>query len=385
MQECWRWFGPQDPVSLCDIRQAGATGIVTALHDQPNGAVWPEAAIAERIAMIRAAGLDWRVVESIPVHEDIKTASPGWEEYAQNWAETARRLARQGVRTICYNFMPVLDWTRTDLEYEMPDGALALRFDDAAYVAFDLFILKRHTEQYTTAERAAAEDWMAKASPDAQAKLVDTILAGLPGSEESYSVETFAAQLAKYDHIDADQLRQNLSAFLAIVLPVAEAAGFTLAIHPDDPPFSLFGLPKITSTLADLQAIQTMQPSPANGFTFCTGSLGARSDNDMADIIDATGDRIYFAHLRSTRRAGHGRSFHEAAHLDGDVDMVAVVSRLLALEEGRDQALPMRPDHGHKMLSDLRQQSTPGYPAIGRLRGLAELRGVMRALSAMKA
>ncbi|SLN59482.1 Mannonate dehydratase [Pseudoruegeria aquimaris] len=382
MQECWRWFGPKDPVSLADVRQAGATGVVTALHDQPNGAIWPEEEIAARKAMIEAAGLSWAVVESIPVHEDIKTGAPGWEALAENWAETARRLARQGVRTICYNFMPVLDWTRTDLTYEMPDGARALRFDFAAYAAFDLLILQRAGAEadYSEADKALAQAWFDASSQEDRAKLQATIIAGLPGSEESYSLESFRAQLARYDGIDAAGLKARLKAFLEIVVPVAKAEGFTLAIHPDDPPRPLFGLPRIVSSFTDLQDIAAMVDAPENGFTFCTGSLGVRPDNDLPAMIEALAPRIHFAHLRATKRETDPRSFHEDAHLAGDLDMMAVLSALLAAEKADGVQIPMRPDHGHQILTDLGRESTPGYPAIGRLRGLAELRGAIRGL-----
>ncbi|MFN4125969.1 mannonate dehydratase [Pannonibacter indicus] len=384
MEQTWRWFGPADPVSLADIRQAGATGIVSALHDQPNGTVWPVERILERKAVIEAAGLTWSVVESIPVHEDIKTAAPGWERYAEAWVESMVNLARCGIRTICYNFMPVIDWTRTDLAFELPDGARCLRFDADAFAAFDLFILKREGAE---AEYSAQEIDQARAAHAAMseadvAKLMANIIAGLPGAEESYSLDSFRARLATYAEVDAERLRANLAAFLKIVIPVAEKEGVVLAIHPDDPPRPLFGLPRVVSTAADMKAIAAMVDSPANGFTFCTGSYGVRPDNNLVEMFETHADRVHFLHLRATKREADPRSFHEAAHLDGDVDMVAVIKAVLLAERRRGIELPMRPDHGHQLLDDLRKTSNPGYPAIGRLRGLAELRGVERAIRA---
>ncbi|MEH0069897.1 mannonate dehydratase [Pannonibacter sp. Pt2-lr] len=384
MEQTWRWFGPADPVSLADIRQAGATGIVSALHDQPNGTVWPVERILERKAMIEAAGLTWSVVESIPIHEDIKTAAPGWERYAEAWVASMVNLARCGIRTICYNFMPVIDWTRTDLAFELPDGARCLRFDADAFAAFDLFILKREGAE---AEYSAQEIEQARAAHAAMseadvAKLMANIIAGLPGAEESYSLDSFRARLATYAEVDAERLRANLAAFLKIVIPVAEKEGVVLAIHPDDPPRPLFGLPRVVSTAADMKAIAEMVDSPANGFTFCTGSYGVRPDNNLVEMFETHADRVHFLHLRATKREADPRSFHEAAHLDGDVDMVAVIKAVLLAERRRGVELPMRPDHGHQLLDDLRKTSNPGYPAIGRLRGLAELRGVERAIRA---
>jgi mannonate dehydratase len=386
MIESWRWFGPDDPVSLRDIRQTGATGIVTALHQIPNGTYWPEEEIARRRKMIEAAGLTWEVCESIPIHEDIKTAAPGWKLWAENWVETMRSLARENVRTICYNFMPVLDWTRTDLDYELADGATALRFEFTAYAAFDLFILKREGAEadYSRADIAAAEAWLSQRSEEHRDNLVRTIIAGLPGSEESYTLDTFRDQLAAYRDVGRDHLFQNLSNFLDVVVPVAEEVGVRLAIHPDDPPRSLFGLPRIVSTKDDLMRIAALNTSHANGFTVCTGSLGVHPDNDLPEIIDALGDRIHFAHLRATRREADPRSFHEDAHLEGDIDMVAIIRALRRMERESGRVIPMRPDHGHRILNDLKQHSTPGYPAIGRLRGLAELRGVIRAVDAFE-
>jgi mannonate dehydratase len=384
MIESWRWFGPQDPVSLRDIRQTGASGIVTALHEIPNGTFWPEEEIASRRRMIEAAGLEWVVTESIPVHEDIKTGAPGWERWAQNWAETVRALARQGIKTICYNFMPVLDWTRTDLDYELSDGATALRFEFNAYAAFDLFILKREGAEadYSAEDIALAEARLAQLTPEGRARLTANIIAGLPGSEESYTLESFRTRLAAYADIGREELFQNLQNFLDIVVPAAEEAGASLAIHPDDPPRSLFGLPRIVGSLADLQRIAAMKASTANGVTVCSGSLGVSASNDIPAIVEELGERVHFAHLRATRREADPRSFHEDAHLEGDIDMVAIIRALRRMERRTGRSIPMRPDHGHRILNDLSGTSTPGYPAIGRLRGLAELRGVVRAVDA---
>ena len=385
MQQSWRWFGPTDPVTLSDIRQAGARGVVTALHDVPNGTAWPVETIAARKAAIEAAGLEWSVVESIPVHEDIKTGAPGWERHAEAWCVSLANLAANGIRTVCYNFMPVLDWTRTELAHELPDGARCLRFDQIRFAAFDLFVLAREggSADYTDAEIEAARALHAGMSAADIRVLTDTIIAGLPGAEESYSLDTFRARLAAYEGMDADDLRERLAAFLEIVLPVAEKAGIVLAIHPDDPPRPLFGLPRIVSTQDDMAAIAAMSHSPAHGFTFCTGSYGVRADNDLVAMLERFGARVHFLHLRTTKREGDGKSFHEAAHLDGDVDMVAVVRKVVEIERRRGVSLPMRPDHGHQILDDLRRVSTPGYPAIGRLRGLAELRGIEMAVAAL--
>ncbi|MBC7142773.1 MAG: mannonate dehydratase [Rhodobacteraceae bacterium] len=382
MRQGWRWFGPEDPVSLADIRQAGATEVVTALHHIANGEVWPREAIRSRRDAIRAAGLDWTVVESIPVHEDIKIGAPGWEAKADAWAETAGNLAAEGIDTICYNFMPVLDWTRTDLAHALPDGALCLRFDAAAIAAFDIHILGREGAAGDHGAALAARAGALFAAMDAGARdgLMRTILAGLPGAEESFTLDTFRAQLARYGGIGAEGLRACLAAFLARIMPRIEAAGARIAIHPDDPPRSLFGLPRVVSTSADLRAIAAMWPGIANGITFCTGSLGVRADNDLPAMLAEFGPRVHFLHLRATRREADDLSFHEAPHLDGDVDMVAVIAEALRLEELRGEALPMRPDHGQAILSDQRGPFRPGYPAVGRLRGLAELRGVEHAL-----
>lgn len=384
MKESWRWFGPNDPISLAEVRQTGATDIVSALHEVPNGVLWESDAIAARRDMVAKAGLTWSVVESIPVHEKIKTAEAGWEKLAETWGRSAQNLAREGINTICYNFMPVLDWTRTDLTYPLKDGALALRFDYPLYVAFDLFVLKRKEAEadYSPEVIARAEARFKALDADAVAKLTATVLAGLPGAEESYTLDDFRAQLARYQSIDAAALAEQLSRFLEIVVPMVEEAGAVMAIHPDDPPRPLFGLPRVVSTVADMDRIAARIESPANGFTFCTGSYGVRADNDLPAMLRKHGDRVHFLHLRATRREEDGMSFHEAPHLDGDVDMVAVVKAALEVERARGVQIPFRPDHGHAILDDQSRKTNPGYPLIGRLRGLSEVRGIARALSA---
>ncbi|WP_417473972.1 mannonate dehydratase [Leisingera sp.] len=382
MIETWRWFGPHDPVTLDDIRQAGASGIVTALHELPNGTVWSVEAIAARRDMIADAGLRWEVVESVPVHEDIKRAAPGWEVKAEAWAQSLRNLAACGITTVCYNFMPLLDWTRTDLAYALPDGALCLRYDAVDAAVFDIHILGRSgalsDHRPDIVERAAKR--YSDMSSEACEALTRTIIAGLPGAEESFDLDSFRAQLALYDDIDAARLRKNLAAFLRYVVPVAEEVGVRLGIHPDDPPFPIFGLPRVVSTEDDLQAILDMVNSPANGLTFCTGSLGARKDNALVQMLGRFAARVNFLHLRATSLEQDGVSFHEAPHLAGDVDMVAIVQAALEAEAVQGRSLPFRPDHGHMLAHDQRVDSTPGYPYIGRLRGLAELRGVIHAL-----
>ena len=386
-----RWFGPLDPTSLADLRQAGCVGVVTALHHLPVGAVWPVAEIQARQQLIEAdnathSPLHWAVVESLPVHEDIKKGKPTRDALIANYQQSLRHLAACGVRTVCYNFMPVLDWSRTDLRYEMPDGSRALRFVWQDFALFDLYILKRPgaAADYEPAVAEAARTRFATLTPAQAQALTDTILLGLPGAEESFQLTGFQAMLDEYREVDAATLREHLYYFLRAVGPVAAEVGIGLCIHPDDPPFPLLGLPRVVSTEADLAGLLAAYDHPANGLTFCTGSLGVRPDNDLAGMIHRFGPRIHFVHLRSTRREENPRNFHEADHLAGDVDMYAVVRALVQEEMRREAAgeeitaLPLRPDHGHQMLDDLDtgKKTYPGYSAIGRLRGLAELRGL---------
>jgi len=387
MLQTWRWFGPDDGVTLADARQAGASGIVTALHHLAPGQVWSREEIEKRKAAVQAAGLIWAVVESVEVSEDIKRRAGNFRLHLEAYCETIRNLAACGIRTICYNFMPVLDWTRTDLEWKLPDGALALRFDATAFAAFDLFILRRkgaETEWSETRQTQAHALFQAM-SKSAREALSHTVLRGLPGTGTVYSVEHIRNLLSTYDGIDADALRSNLREFLRSVCPVAEDCDVRLCIHPDDPPRPLFGLPRIVSTAKDLTLLLGHSPEAANGITFCTGSLGVRADNNLSAMVRQFADRIYFAHLRSIKcDSGDLESFHESAHLEGEVDLVSIVRQLVVEERRRSQAgdvteIPFRPDHGHKILTDIGRRSAPGYPAVGRLRGLAELRGVIRA------
>ncbi len=382
MRQAWRWFGPDDPVSLEDIKQAGATEIVTALHHMPGGAVWPMHEIEHRHGMIEKAGLKWSVVESIHVSEAIKTRTGPWREHQEAWAQSLRNVAKAGVEVVCYNFMPVIDWTRTDLNYRLPDGALALRFDIDAFAAFDLFILKRPSAEadWDAARQARARDAHAAMSESDRTLLTKTIIAGLPGTEVSYTLDAFNEALAPYREVDAETLRARLIEFIEIMAPLAAEAGVRLSIHPDDPPRPLLGLPRVMSVANDAQALLEAVPEPANGLCFCTGSFGARSDNDLPAMARQFGPRIHFAHLRNTRREADPETFHESAHLDGDTDMVAVIKAMLDAERTTGRTFPMRPDHGHRLLDDQTKETRPGYPAIGRLRGLAELRGVMHVL-----
>ena len=387
MEQTWRWYGPKDPVSLDDVRQAGATGVVTALHHIPNGEVWPVEDIKKRQAELAAKGLTWSVVESIPVHEEIKTRSGNVEQHIANYQQSIRNLASCGIDTVCYNFMPVLDWTRTDLGYLLPDGSRALRFDHIAFAAFELHLLQREGAKadYSAEEQKLAAEYFAAMTQEEKNTLVANIIAGLPGAEEGYTLEQFRARLATYDGIDKAKLRENMAHFLRSIVPVAEQCGLSLAVHPDDPPRPILGLPRIVSTIEDMQWLKDTVDSIHNGFCFCTGSYGVREDNDLVKMMTTFADRVHFIHLRATQREAVPGSFHEADHLDGDVDMVAVIKAILTEEQtrrkdGNLRAIPMRPDHGHQMLDDLNKKTNPGYSAIGRLRGLAELRGVERAL-----
>jgi mannonate dehydratase len=383
LKQTFRWFGPGDPVALSAIKQTGASGIVTALHHIPCGDVWDREAIRRRKAVIESAGFNWAVVESVNIHESIKIGSAERDRYIDNYIQTLQNLASEGVFTVCYNFMPVLDWTRTHLDYRLANGASALLYNASALAAFDLYILERENafNEFTTEQQAAAKHYLDGLSDEDRTLLTNTILAGLPGTDEVFTIAEFKEHLNKYSEVNTQALKENLFYFLRAIIPYAEKLGIKMCIHPDDPPFPILGLPRVASSLNDLTVIVNSYPSVANGITLCTGSLGASGKNDLPEIISRLGDKIHFLHLRNVARQSDG-SFYEADHLTGSVDMYAVMKAIINEQMARknagrsDIAIPMRPDHGHKLLDDFNYNTYPGYSVTGRLKGLAELRGL---------